>query len=280
MEDGYESIFQVDLDSSSTIGMPTLTDSNNDGLVDDTSWKSYRVFDPSAASPFIRDSKGRRISVPGQGQGQAWRKSFVQKVVSSQVSQQFNEDFSSGQTGNLWKSITGSQGINSKFGGRSNSLFFGLVGGSSTQRQATTIDINAFVGGTVSFEFINGNSKNGGEQVDPGEEVVFEYSTNGGNFKRIKKFTRDKNYSWTLHSEDMPNDVNQTTSFRWRQLNHSGSPFDHWALDNISITSYQSMRHILVKGTSNRSGDYKIIKNTLSGDYVDETNWISGHRDG
>ena len=156
MEAGYESIFQVDLNSSLTIGMPDLKDSNNDVLVDDTSWKSYRVFDPSASSPFIRDSKGRRISIPGQGQ--AWRKSFVQKVVSSQVSQQFNEDFSSGQAGNLWKSITGSQGVNSKFGGRSSSLFFGLVGGSSIQRQATTIDINAFVGGTVSFEFINGIS--------------------------------------------------------------------------------------------------------------------------
>ena len=76
--------------------MPSLADSNNDGLVDDIAWKSYRVSDPSNSNPFVVDSRGRRFNVVGQGQ--AWRNSIVLKAVSSQTSQQFNEDFS-GQPG-------------------------------------------------------------------------------------------------------------------------------------------------------------------------------------
>ena len=72
--------------------------------------------------------------------------------------------------------------MNSSFTGRTNSLFFGTSGDGSTQRQVTTDSFDITNGATINFDFIYGNDFNGGEEVDPTEEVVVEYSINGGSF--------------------------------------------------------------------------------------------------
>jgi len=94
---------------------------------------------------------------------------------------------------------------------------------------------------TLAFDLINGNSNNGGELNDSGEEVVLKYSTDGGS-------------SWTTHTTYALSDyqksapvavsVNLTGSlsassiiFRLEQLTHSGTSFDHWGVDDLVLNT-------------------------------------------
>ena len=101
------------------------------------------------------------------------------------VSNTTSEDFASSSdgTGSLVTSssqISGQQGVNNTFTGRVKSLFFGNA--ATSDRQATTDSFDPTNGATINFDLIYGNDTNGGEQVDSGEEVVLEYSINGGAF--------------------------------------------------------------------------------------------------
>ena len=275
MEAGYEPVFQKDFNLDTHTRTPDTTDSDGDGFVDERDWKAYRVYDPSNSSPFVVDSKGHRYKY--RNNRRSWRYSELRKVVTTEISQQFEEDFSSGQPGNLWESISGAEGVNSRFNNSSQALFFGYVGNSGTSRQATTIAINATPVGKINFDFIYGTDHNGGEEVDANEEVVLEYSTDGNNFTRFGKLNLSPNRpNWKSHSINMPQGVTSSTSFRWRQLSHHGGIYDHWAIDNISITSNQSGRQILIEGTDKYSGRYRVLTNSIDGQFVGQTDWLSG----
>ena len=77
---------------------------------------------------------------------------------------------------------------------------------------------------------------NGGENADAGEDVVLEYSTNGSTWNQLNTYDTEDFTSFTSITEYIPSAATtSTTQFRWRQLTHSGSNFDEWGLDNVSL---------------------------------------------
>src|SRR3954453_14538306 len=55
-------------------------------------------------------------------------------------------------------------------------------------------------------------------------------------------------YNWTQVTTNLPaGALSAATQFRWRQLSHSGTCCDHWALDDISIDAGPSPPAILTQ---------------------------------
>jgi hypothetical protein len=88
----------------------------------------------------------------------------------------FADDFDPALDPSQWSDIQ-SGVVNTNFGGTGNSLFFT---GNQTNRWAVSRRVVAFAGDVLSFGLIYGNDVNGGENPEPGEEVVLEYSLNDG----------------------------------------------------------------------------------------------------
>ena len=93
---------------------------------------------------------------------------------------------------------------------------------------------------TLAFDLINGNSTNGGENMDSGEEVLLRYSTNGGS-----SWTTHTTYARSTYQKSSPVavSVNLTGNlaassiiFRLEQAGHSGAYYDHWGVDDLVLT--------------------------------------------
>jgi hypothetical protein len=120
-----------------------------------------------------------------------------------------------------------------------NALYFD---GSGT-RLAETIDMNVTAGGQISFNLIIGNSSYPCEMADYGEDVLLEYSTDGGiSWSNLNTYLTGGTYSsFTLVTETIPSAAQtQNTRFRWTQPYNSGTSFDNWAIDDISINGLSS----------------------------------------
>lgn len=127
-------------------------------------------------------------------------------------------------------------------------------------RSATTAGVDIAQGGIVSFDFRGGNEDIDGtalwEDTDNGENAVLEYSTDGVNFTVMENLDlfqfRDDNptTTWLSVSAIVPaGGLSANTSFRWRQLSHSGSDrWDHWAIDNVSIVATPEPNGLLLVG--------------------------------
>jgi uncharacterized repeat protein (TIGR01451 family) len=116
-----------------------------------------------------------------------------------------------------------------------NSLWFSDNG----SRFAATRAINTLGGGVISFylRLANGTISGRWETVDlPTEAVVLEYSTNNGvAWTPMASYSNASYYAWTGVSESIPPAAQTAaTLFRWRQLAHSGSCCDQWALDDVA----------------------------------------------
>ena len=118
-----------------------------------------------------------------------------------------------------------------------NSLWFG----DASDRFASTRTLNTSSGGPLSFWLRFGNGwSNTWETVDlPAEGVVVEYSADGGtNWTTFGRYNTTNFYSWTHVSMPIPVSAQgPAMRFRWRQLSNSGIEFDHWALDNVLIST-------------------------------------------
>ncbi|MEM7134135.1 MAG: S8 family serine peptidase [Chloroflexota bacterium] len=119
-----------------------------------------------------------------------------------------------------------------------NSLFFTGGARAGNTRFATTRGMDVSGGGTILFQLIFGNSANGGENADAGEDVVLEFSTDGGSsWSLLEQYDTEDFTEWTSISESIPAPAqSSSTLFRWRQVRHSGRNFDQWGLDNVLIT--------------------------------------------
>lgn len=160
--------------------------------------------------------------------------------------------------GNLNHLLTFSYQINNKFSKTDGqALFFGYWG----TRQVATKTLDVSEGGSLSFDLIFGNDSNGGENADEGDDVVLEYSIDGGqNFTVLKTYDTEDYTSWTTINETIPVEARtQQTQFRWRQVVHSNtgwfesfyrglSSLDNWGLDNVKISANNPFK--LVKGTN------------------------------
>lgn len=155
----------------------------------------------------------------------------------------FFDDFEPGIDLSQWSSFGGSVGstvLATNYGGRVsgvNSLWFGDSG----TRHATTRPLDTSVGGVISFYIrLASGSSFPWEQVDlPSEGIVLESSVNGGSaWTELGRYATTNYYNWTSVTSSIPTVARSAaTLFRWRQLSHSGSSFDHWALDDVQISS-------------------------------------------
>jgi len=146
------------------------------------------------------------------------------------------DDFDPTTDASQWSSINAIANTNfvaSAPAATGNSAFFT----DSLTRQAATVPVNVSGGGTIRFSLIFGSS-GFPEDADPGEEVTLEYSINGGaSYANIATYSTDT-IAWTTFTLPIPAGAQSPgTLFRWRQISHSGSSFDHWALDNVLIGS-------------------------------------------
>ncbi len=138
-----------------------------------------------------------------------------------------------------------------------NSLWFGISGGKidnpcgtyqgtgamyfegSGGRMAESQDLVTSEGGLVEFALKYGTNSTGTcEKPDLGEEVVWEYSTDGGsNWQVMETFGINDYPSFTLIQRPIPSAAQTAaTRFRWRQKWHSGQGYDSWAIDAVTIT--------------------------------------------
>jgi hypothetical protein len=130
---------------------------------------------------------------------------------------------------------TGQTGFDSSLAPESTPNYF-LFTGSNT-RQLTTMNINSYLsqGGTVSCYYIQGNSSNGGENADNGEDLVLDIL--GVNYNIIITYTI------SLGSTSYPNNIfslftHVLTSIevalgyyiRFRQTSSSQSAFDTYGM--------------------------------------------------
>ncbi|MDX2359743.1 MAG: PKD domain-containing protein [Crocinitomicaceae bacterium] len=148
------------------------------------------------------------------------------------------DDFDPGVNMTMWSDIQSGTPSNSCNSMSGNALFFD---GTGAERSATTVAIDATSCGTMNFCLFIGNTGSAFpcENADAGEDVVFQYSTNGGTTWSVittyYESTWDANNSWQCFTIFIP-PFAQTTStmFRWVQTNFtSGVGSDTWALDDV-----------------------------------------------
>lgn len=145
----------------------------------------------------------------------------------------FEDNFDPGVSWGLWSDVSlGAEGdgCGSATG---NALYFNGAG----ERSAATIDLNVSTGGSVQFSLLIGSGAFPCDNVDPGEDILLEYSTNGGvNWTDIQTFFESGYSVFTDVEVDIPIGAQTAvTRFRWRQLSNSGNNQDNWALDNVYI---------------------------------------------
>lgn len=143
------------------------------------------------------------------------------------------DEFTSGTNASLWDTIilgTNSVSCGSVSG---NALYFNGTG----SRQAVTNDFNTSAGGSIIFSLQIGTGGSPCEDADPGEEVVLEYSLNGGGtWTNIATYATTAFPTPTQVIQAIPAAAQTTsTRFRWRQLSNSGANFDNWSIDNVII---------------------------------------------
>ena len=218
---------------------------------DGASWNSLKTYDTEDYTTWSTVTK----TIPGAAQTDAtmlrWRQvrqsgssydnwgldniQLVEKAESlSSIAENFDPDIDYSQ----WSDIGNSE-VNDNFTGSGNSLFFTGGDYKDNSRSLTTTGVNVANGGEIFFELIFGDSANGGENADGGEDVVLEYSVDeGSNWQEIATYDTEDYISWTGISETIPSDAQtDNTLFRWLQVEHSGSRYDNWGLDNILIES-------------------------------------------
>ena len=144
----------------------------------------------------------------------------------------FADDFDPDIDSQLWDSVNGGS-VNTNFGGSGNSLFFAGDG----ERSIASNRMIVASGDLLSFDFIYGDDANGGENPEDGEEVVLEYSTNGGlNWTVLNTYPLSIT-SWTSFNVPIPADAisdppvmdegnTGTTTYTFQVLRVGGGPGD------------------------------------------------------
>ena len=206
----------------------------------------------AVATNFSLGSTSSTVWFTNRTSGIAQARTFGLSVVGRTLFENFEPDIHLP----LWSSFGGTLGstvIATNYGGSVsgvNSLWFGDAG----TRYAATIPVNTSAGGSLSFYLRLGNGASAPwETVDiPAEGIVLEYSTNSGTtWTLMGTYDTATFYNWTQVTTNIPvGALSAATQFRWRQLSHSGTCCDHWALDDISIDAGPTPPAILVQPIS------------------------------
>lgn len=150
------------------------------------------------------------------------------------------DNFNPTQNPLMWASLSGGTANTSCGSVSGNALHFD----GSAARNATTIGIDATACANITFSLFIANTGSGGapcENVDANENVVLQYSVNGGlTWVLITTYNQanwDTNNSWQAQTVAIPVAAQTAnTMFRWAQPQFSAcAGCDNWALDNVSI---------------------------------------------
>ena len=162
-------------------------------------------------------------------------------ALSGRVAAQIylSDDFDPGIDPAVWESFGGTvvantNGQNAGPGSTGNSMWFGGSG----SRFASTVPVNTIGGGNVRFSIALGNNTsafNLWENVDvPSEAIVLEYSVDGITYTAIGDPFQGK--LWQGFQIAIPVEAESPqTRFRFRQKQHSGPAYDHWAIEDFSL---------------------------------------------
>ena len=145
----------------------------------------------------------------------------------------FEDDFDPNISLGLWSNI--SNGIASQDCGSvsGEALYFDGNG----ERSVTSNSLDLTDGGSIHFSLKIGSDVAPCDDADPGENIVLEYSTNGGtDWTLIQLMVESSFEQFTTITSSIPDDAQTAnTILRWRQITHSGIGQDNWALDNIFV---------------------------------------------
>ncbi len=109
-------------------------------------------------------------------------------------------------------------------------------------RSLTTVTLSATGASSISFYVMSPSAATETstcENPDPGENLQLQYSTNGGtSWTTMTTYSAGTSYtSFTAQSISVPSGAKtSSTMFRWYQASSSGPSFDHWAIDDVTIT--------------------------------------------
>ena len=152
---------------------------------------------------------------------------------SADIIDTIGDNFDSGISSTFWATVSGQ--ANTTCGAVSgNALYFGNNG----TREAITNDLNTSGGGSIDFYIYFPTGGGSCENADAGEDVVLQYSNNGGGaWTTFVTYDEALFPAFTAVTANIPVAAQTTsTRFRWMQLTHNGSCCDHWNLDNVVIT--------------------------------------------
>lgn len=149
------------------------------------------------------------------------------------------DDFDPSTNTTMWDQITGGaigSGCSSYY---QNSLFFNGTG----DREAVTNAVNTQSCTVISFCLYMGNqfSTGGCGNAGAGEDVLLQYSANGGPWTTIAVYDEsiwDVSPSWKCYNVNLPAGAQgASVQFKWTQPQHTASAVaDNWSLDQISMT--------------------------------------------
>ncbi|MBK7751403.1 MAG: gliding motility-associated C-terminal domain-containing protein [Flavobacteriales bacterium] len=134
----------------------------------------------------------------------------------------------------FWSAINGGTVANTCGSATGNALLFT---GSGT-REARTNALDVVNGGALDFQVYIATGTAPCENADPGDDVVLEYSINGGgSWTPFDTMLESQFSTFTSRRVEVPMLARtNATLFRWWQLAHSGAGQDVWAIDNVIIT--------------------------------------------
>ncbi|MBK7554418.1 MAG: gliding motility-associated C-terminal domain-containing protein [Flavobacteriales bacterium] len=149
-----------------------------------------------------------------------------QTIVSDTLDTALNPALWSTTAGGALSNVCGSIG--------GNALHFD---GPGPTREAQTVDLNLLQGGTIRFNLKISDGVAPCDNADPGEDVLLQYSTNGGGaWTTINTYWEYLYATWTQIDEPIPaGAMTASTRFRWVQPNFTGAGEDNWQLDDVSI---------------------------------------------
>ena len=134
----------------------------------------------------------------------------------------------------MWGTITGGTIANTCGSVGGNALYFN---GPAPLRQAQTVDLDVSQGGLVRFNIKISNGVAPCDNVDPGENILVQFSTNGGGTWTTFNTCYEYQYAnWTQLELPIPAAAQTaSTRFRWAQPVFSGAGEDNWSLDNVAV---------------------------------------------
>lgn len=138
-----------------------------------------------------------------------------------------------GPLGPLWQNVQGASFSTACGALSGNALFFN--GG--IMRWAETVDLDVGAGGMLRFAIVFGTGAAPCADAGFGNDVVLEYSTNGGGAWNDLAILYEWAYpNWTVVELPIPAPAQSTsTRFRWRQSGSFSAGTDNWALDQVVI---------------------------------------------